>query len=151
MKVAFEDVASALRYGAPSPEEQQAILALARGDLNQAEAILDQVVAQHPERVRNIRMYREPGVAAGLMFKYVLQVATSAQISQAQNSPRLTAAVSKSMLAPPAYEESESTSGPSVVNRELIGKNDSKLTDVATLRSPSNDETENGVRRRKKN
>ena len=54
MKVSFKNAQHALLFGAPTPEEQQGLLEIAKGNLGSGEAILDKVVAEHPERALQI-------------------------------------------------------------------------------------------------
>jgi hypothetical protein len=150
VKVNFKDAASALRWGAPSFEEQQAILAISRGDLGQADAILDQIIAQHPERIENINMYRESGVATALMLKYIQRVSTIPHTSQAETS-NLDSSATYRTLPPPAYEEGSVISRPPIAGRNYMCNKDSQSKDAATLSSPINGEDENGLRRRKNN
>jgi hypothetical protein len=123
MKVSFTCAENALFFGAPTPEEQRGLLELAKGNLGAAEEILDKVVAEHPERARNISLYFQPGIASNLMLKYVLQ---SQSIAAERAKPLVLLSSSfkanvHESTAPPAYEESEAEAALLLADRNSAG------------------------------
>lgn len=149
MKVAFENVESALFYGAPNFEEQQAILALDRNDVLTAEVILDQVIANNPDRVRNIYMYREEGVAYALMHKYIVQTAAPAQNNQAKTPFISRVKASDNSAAPPPYKDNDPTSVTRTISRDSNGEYSTRVDDTIPIPNPVKDKPENRIRHRK--
>lgn len=148
MQVSFKNAESAVLFGAPTLEEQRAMAEVTKGNIREAEAILDQVVAKDPSRILNIRAYAEPGVSSFLRSRYHLEDVGAEMPISAPSSPPLQLDAG-SRLAPPAYGRSEQVINVSSVKPILAKQRKNLVVNLPTYSEIIDQETEASKRKSK--
>lgn len=104
MQVDFVSTQSALCYGAPLPKERQALEAYANGRINEAETLLDNVIAENPSRIYYINVALLASLPMEQSAKY-WEIEAKMKIKAGGSSGLSSSSSNRVSTQPPSYDE----------------------------------------------